>query len=122
MDGETSQTFTPATSGEYAVIVNQGSCTSISECESILIVDLDEPINRSIKLFPNPVQDVLLVETDAERLGSVYSIFDCSGKKVSSGSIETTNAVVRLNNLPNGVYMIKFESLKEVVSIRFVKN
>jgi Fe-S-cluster-containing hydrogenase component 2 len=120
--GEEGQSFTPTVSGEYSVSIDQGLCYEFSECVNIVIVGLDEPINNGVKLFPNPVEDFLIIEVDAKRLGSVFSIYNSAGKKVSSGEIETTNSTVRLDDLPNGVYVIKLESPEEVISLRFVKS
>ncbi len=119
---QTNQMFAPTASGEYAVVVNQGNCVDTSDCINVLIVGLEEPINHSIKVFPNPVREFVLIETDTKMIGSIYTIYDTGAKKVSSGRIETTDTIVRLNGLPNGLYMIKLESSEEVVTIKFIKS
>jgi hypothetical protein len=56
-------------------------------------------------VFPNPAQNIINVKADAKLLGSVYSIYDNTGKIVLTGKINSTNAIIELDNLSGGIYL-----------------
>jgi NAD-dependent dihydropyrimidine dehydrogenase PreA subunit len=120
--GATGVTFTPSVSGDYAVMVTQGSCVETSECENITIVGLDKPIRRDVTIFPNPVKDLINMETDANILGATFRIYDTQGMEVATGRIATNTPEVRIGDLPDGIYLMKIESDDEILSVRFVKS
>jgi NAD-dependent dihydropyrimidine dehydrogenase PreA subunit len=122
IEGETSPIFTPTVNGDYAVIIMQGSCADTSDCVNILLVDWDEPIQQSSKIFPNPVQDFLIIETDLKMSGAIYRIYDPSGQQISKGKIETTNTKIDTSDLPYGAYLIQLESQHGILSKQFIKS
>ena len=122
IEGETSSFFTPSESGNYAVIIHQGSCVDTSECESIIIVGLEGRNNSAVKVFPNPAHNLLIMETESKMVGSIYTIYGSDAKKVASGKIETRNTIIPLKGLANGMYTIKIESQEEDLSIQFIKS
>lgn len=66
-----------------------------------------------IKLYPNPVKDILHV---SNAVSDEYKIFDMGGKLINSGKLERGS--VNVSNLVRGAYMIQIgESTK-----RFIKN
>lgn len=122
LEGETNPTFNPAVTGDYAVIVTQGDCESTSDCVNMVIVGVDEPLKGSIKLFPNPVEDFIILEVDSELLGATFSIYDFNGAEVFFGRINTLKSTVALNSFANAVYMIKVKTPTGVISKRFIKS
>ncbi|ASK29143.1 secretion protein [Chryseobacterium sp. T16E-39] len=70
-----------------------------------------DPISE-IKLFPNPVKDVLNISgTTSEE----YKIFDMSGKVISSGKLDRGS--VNVNHLVKGTYMIQIGQITK----KFIK-
>jgi NAD-dependent dihydropyrimidine dehydrogenase PreA subunit len=120
--GQTEPLFSPTISGEYAVVVNQGNCVDTSECVTISIVGSVDRLRPRLEVFPNPVQDNLIVKTDPTMVGAVFSIYDSEGRKVSSGRLQARYTAVSLNDLPSGMYTLQVEWQKEVITIRLVKS
>jgi hypothetical protein len=71
-------------------------------------VNINEQTNmNNIKIYPNPVSDKLMV--DSEELEGIYSfkIYDIEGKQVVEQQLNSTHNVVNVNHLPNGIYHYK---------------
>lgn len=66
-----------------------------------------------IKLYPNPVRDILNVSNTASE---DYKIFDMGGKLINSGKLQRGS--VNASNLIKGAYMIQIGE----ISKRFIKN
>lgn len=57
------------------------------------------------KIFPNPVKNLVNVQAEAELFGTVYTIYNSTGKLVLTGKIETENTLLDFSNLPGGIYI-----------------
>lgn len=79
---------------------------------------------RKIIFYPNPVKNAITVK-HPKRTAAAFSIYDLSGKlvryvKANSGSSQT---ILYLNNLPDGMYIVKWNSNNEQLSrIIFKQN
>ena len=78
----------------------------------------NEILNNSLKLYPNPVTNILTIESKNVAISKVeiYSILGEKIKEINSnfGSIAT-------DNLPNGMYLIKIYSEKGMVMKKTIK-
>ena len=61
--------------------------------------------NKTIKLFPNPVSNILNVEM--ENAGNDYTIFSLDGKVIQTGALN--NKQILIENLNSGVYILQIE-------------
>jgi uncharacterized delta-60 repeat protein len=98
--------------------------TSSAGCDSTLtiIVNLDytglSEMESSFRIYPNPAHDFIRLEA----LGMTqqeYSIVDFQGRSVRSGIIGSTNMVVGIGDLQDGIYYIEVPSLG--IRTRFMK-
>jgi hypothetical protein len=62
VNGETGQSFTASSNGNYAVEVTMGNCSEISQCHEINSVSLNENTMNLIRLFPNPATSTLNID------------------------------------------------------------
>jgi hypothetical protein len=92
--------------------------TSFSEdCATFLGVD-DEILNEGLKIYPNPVSDILSVESKLPlKKIEIYSILGQRVKEINSGfsSIST-------NNFSRGIFLIKIYSEKGVTVRKLIKQ
>jgi hypothetical protein len=79
------------------------------------IVEISE---KNISVFPNPANDILYINGLSQN--TKVSIFDIFGKMVFSKQI--TNNQIDLNSFQSGVYSIKMENSKGIVTRKFVKK
>jgi hypothetical protein len=70
---------------------------------------VDNPLESALKIYPNPVNDLLVVETE-ENFGGVIQLFDLNGRlllqKTMSSNIETLD----MSNHPGGIYFVQFKT------------
>ncbi len=103
------------TIGEVATETFISSTHTVSQGfhQGNLLVDRineDFPTDFSIKVYPNPVSDILLIETDAENLE--YRIIDIDGRVRLNGNIISENQQIDFTGLPTGTYFFQVEKHK----------
>ena len=76
----------------------------------------DELNKKEIKIYPNPIQDVLSVQTN-EKINSV-EIFDLTGKSILKSSEKTINT----QTLAKGVYIVKVKTDNQEISQKIIKK
>jgi hypothetical protein len=67
-------------------------------------------INETVKennflVYPNPAENKINVKVEATLLGSVYTVYDNTGKSVLSGKINSENTIIELGDLSAGIYL-----------------
>jgi len=105
--GETAQSFTPAQSGNYAVVVYQNGCFEMSDCFQVTITSFKE--NKEIyqlSVFPNPSEGMFRVENTGES-ATPYEITDVAGRLVQIGFLQKGAGIINLQDLENGIYILK---------------
>jgi hypothetical protein len=106
INGEVGQSFTPtATIGNYAVIVTIGNCSETSDCTLIDRSSIEDIVENSISIYPNPVTDNLTI--DWEGAVTRIEITDTKGKLLY---VEEVSAVqshqMSTETYSKGVYFI----------------
>jgi hypothetical protein len=100
------------------------------ECWSATIQHVVTPTNISItvddngiRLFPNPVEDVLTLEVGNATPSMIYRIFDITGRLVTTGQVVQPQTRIDMQNFQQGAYILTVEySGMQVQSFRIVKN
>ncbi len=108
--GETNQSFTPTTSGNYAVRITYNNCVEVSACNTVNILGIDDvKALQKVSVYPNPVKNTLYID-----LGGLHEvdvkIFDVLGQVVFESSLlnEGTHEIRGLSSA--GVYFVKLTS------------
>jgi hypothetical protein len=70
------------------------------------LVDQDM-LNFNLKAYPNPVIDILLLETDEKQ--QRYQVINMQGEVVLIGNITAVLQEIDFTNLPNGVYLLSVD-------------
>jgi hypothetical protein len=79
---------------------------------------MEENTNTSFEFYPNPTTHQITINVEKQLLGSVYTIYDYTGKSILSGKILSEQSVIDLVDLSNGIYFINIgEHLKQTVKI-----
>ena len=58
----------------------------------------------ALKAYPNPVLDILIVETEKQDLN--YRLIDIYGKVLENGTIETSSFELDFTSYPSGIYFL----------------
>lgn len=97
---------------------NDGVCTNVS-LQVIGLKEMKEEI--SLNLFPNPVNNMLSIKTDA--FIAQIIIQDVAGRKVEQWELNKVNECeINLSNLESGIYFIEIETTKGIVVRKIIKQ
>jgi pectate lyase len=79
---------------------------------------------ETIRIFPNPAGDSLLVAHPLVRSGSRIIVYNTGGAEMLSTNcqLQTEQTALDLNGLPSGIYYVAFRNTKGVVSRPFIKE
>ncbi len=98
-----------------------GSCNSgISIIPAKL--DLESPAVYSVKLYPNPVSDVLNIKVTELEAGATVKVYDMAGMEVISQRLTETPQAVNVSNLKPGIYVITIINGTHVTREKFIKK
>ncbi|MBM3160574.1 MAG: T9SS type A sorting domain-containing protein [Bacteroidetes bacterium] len=106
----------------FRCIVSSGSCSDTSNV-AVLTVNNNVGINETIQdklfsVFPNPARSIINVKADGKLIGSVYSIYDNTGRVVLTGKLNSENSTIELCNLSGGIYMFSVgENMKQTFKV-----
>ncbi|WP_312921140.1 T9SS type A sorting domain-containing protein [Empedobacter brevis] len=76
----------------------------------------DELKKKEIKIYPNPVQDVLRIQT-TEKINFV-EFFDLTGKSI----LKSTEKTINTKGLTKGLYIVKVNTTSQEISQKIIKK
>lgn len=122
-----SYTFTSG--GSYTVtLIVTNACGSDTTTLTLNDVSLEESaLSRSLRLYPNPVEDILSIELNVEGQNDVtIRLMDVSGKQVLSATKsmkeKEAKTTIDLSKLAKGVYMIEVSDGQQTAVRRLIKE
>ncbi|MBK9640785.1 MAG: T9SS type A sorting domain-containing protein [Saprospiraceae bacterium] len=121
--GATRQSLVPLTNGTYYVIVSANGCSSdTSNKIQVILSDVkNDAATDLIKVFPNPVDDVLTLET-SEALGAIpFQITNSLGQPIYEG-ILNVRIQISTKEFPAGLYTITFSKEKLMLVKNLIKE
>jgi hypothetical protein len=105
--GATSQNFTPAFNGNYAVELTQNGCVDTSACVNILSVDESEiSFGSDFTVYPNPTSGSFTVDAGQHSENMIVEIRDLQGRMILTESYAQTQQVTFNLEAPAGVYIL----------------
>lgn len=79
-------------------------------------------VGQELKLYPNPAQSTLTLESAASLLGSNLTFFDYSGKEFMTIRIQSVKQTIDVTSFPKGNYWMVASSTLGTVTRTFVKD
>lgn len=105
--GATSQTFTPAASGNYAVSVTENGCTDTSSCYNIIATGIfSNNAHGGVVVYPNPAGELLVIEQHVVIQNRPFEITDITGRIILKGVLTGNRILIDLSKNKNGVYLL----------------
>jgi hypothetical protein len=130
ISGQTNQEFYILSTGDYAVIITEGSCIDTSACTYGIatgINKLSEEVT-ALSAFPNPASDHLTLSFNITK-GTTLSYYLTNvfgqvftGSQISSFNSGENTITINLQNIPDGFYFVKISNGKQEITERFVKS
>ena len=74
----------------------------------------------SVVIYPNPVKDIINIETPVDLTSRIATVFDITGKKVLNKKL--VNNTLDVSNLASGSYVLRLESNGKSISKKFIKE
>lgn len=104
--------FPGSNNGGWAPMVNcvftAGGTFLTGSCDSARYIGNQEFIQQTLKFYPNPIRFAFVFES--EYGNGVLKLFDLNGKAVLLKEIELKKQNIEIHHLPNGLYILQFES------------
>ncbi|MCX6226115.1 MAG: T9SS type A sorting domain-containing protein [Bacteroidia bacterium] len=123
IEGATSRIYTITASDDYYVVVTIDGCSSDpSETLSLILngTDTKNWLSRMM-IYPNPATGQLEIEASGSSEPVIFRILNSLGQSLYQ-SILVNHAVIDLSDFPPGIYLIKFETGKEISVRKFLKE
>jgi len=96
--------------------LTQAEITDLYTSSSVGINEVSQ--SNLFSVYPNPAKSQINVKADAKLLGSIYTVYDNTGKLVLSGKIISENTTIELGNLSGGIYLFSVgENLKQTFKV-----
>ncbi len=123
IDGETNQSFTTITNGNFAVEVTKNGCTDTSACIAVNNVGIMETsFYRSIRVSPNPSNGSYKLDLGKKNDKVHVAISDLSGKTIKQLTFRDTEFFEINIKEPSGIYFLTIVSGNEKAIIRLIKK
>jgi hypothetical protein len=121
--GETNQSFTATSDGDYAVIVTENGCTDTSACITLTGVGITEKgFEDQLSVYPNPTQGAFTVDLGNTFYKITISITDMVGKLIHKENFYEKKLLSLSLEQPPGVYFMRIEVGTKQALIRLVKQ
>ncbi len=120
--GETNQTFIATTSGNYAVVVDNGTCSDTSDCVNVIISNINNIANSDIKIYPNPASKQLNIVIDNSQKVKLISMVNILGEKVLTlNNIQKQNKI-DVSVFTPGTYFISIVETEKTITKKLIIN
>lgn len=121
--GATDQVFTPTIAGNYACIVDNGTCSVITNCVASSVGIDETQSDLDWTLYPNPTEGNLNIN-----LGKIYSkidvsVYDMFGKKIAVKEVYN-NSLLEIEILgASGMYTVEIKTTDgDIARVKVMKN
>jgi hypothetical protein len=108
--------LTLSANGKFYCVIEGKSCKNQTDCFEFIYTGTEDNLENLIKVYPNPVNDMLYIDTESE--GADIVILDLMGRAL----MHTKEKSLSVKELTNGMYMIRIKSKETEVVRRFVKS
>ncbi len=111
IEGATGPEFEVSTSGSYAVVILEGTCSDTSACMQVEITSVDQGLpDGQIRIYPNPVNDVLYMENEGEPAPVQLELSDMDGKRITlAGFAGQAKTSLNFSDIAPGMYILAIE-------------
>ncbi len=107
-------------SGEIDEITNPAINTTHTIPEGSAPLSVEDETLGNVVLYPNPVEDILIIQTSGDLTEKIATVFDITGKRVYNQKL--LNNELNVSSLQNGVYFLRIESNGKRLIKKFVKK
>jgi hypothetical protein len=118
----TSQTYVPLVNGNYAVVVSEELCTTISSCFLFTTTQLDEGFRSGISVSPNPTTGDIIVRLAGPMPRVTVEVTDVTGRSVLVKEFNNVQHMPISLTGPTGVYQLKVFNDDTMQAFKLLKH
>ncbi|MGB0881844.1 MAG: T9SS type A sorting domain-containing protein [Vicingaceae bacterium] len=121
--GETNQFYIVSNSGNYGVVVTNGSCADTSACVQVILSGIERYKGQSrISVYPNPTNGNTYISLDGIN-DSEISILDLKGKVLYyKNNVNSEKVELPTVDFAKGIYLVKIKNNKLNQVIKLIKQ
>jgi hypothetical protein len=121
--GAEDQTYTAMSDGNYAVVITDGNCSATSDCVNVIINGVTEVKELGVSFYPNPMENILTIDTKETVQEVRFSIVTVSGQVVFSKNYTSGNQFkLDVSNLSAGMYILNVQTEENSASMQIIKQ
>jgi hypothetical protein len=125
IEGATSSVLIPEQSGDYSVKVTQGSCFT-TDAMNYVITGLEEMAGLRIRIYPNPVPEMLTVDAPVESEVRDVTIFNSFGARLGSVKLNGQSGRIHgeydMRPVASGIYYVRVISAGGIGVVKIIKE
>lgn len=111
ISGATSQSYTPNSTGSYAVVITENGCTDTSACTDVVLGVGAHANETGLTVYPNPSDGSFILDLGSSLNSVSVTVVNSSGHLVSRLKYQGVSRLpITLKDRPAGVYFIHMES------------
>lgn len=86
------------------------------------VTGIENQLLSDIKLYPNPVEDILDLQIPLNMVGSDLKIYNAQGQLVFMKALDTANVKCSLSHLSSGQYQLQISYQEQTYSFKILKE
>jgi len=120
---ETTNNLTITQTGDYTVIVtNNLNCSQTSDPLNVTIIGIDESINSSFNIFPNPFHEIFELNFTKAISGKIH-VYNSNGKLIYAETIQQeSKSIIDSKNWQTGLYLVVIKSQSGASYKKIIKS
>jgi hypothetical protein len=119
--GAISQFYVAQQNGNYTVTVTDGTgCSNTSNTITVNTVGISEITTQLIQVYPNPVNNDLLIST-TDNMSNVV-LYNALGAEIFNAEVNTNRTHVDMSGFERGVYYVKVNTQTNSVITKIIKQ
>jgi len=123
ISGETNQSYTVTTTGNYAVEVTMGNCIEASTCENVIISGIEKQYAlNDISIYPNPTNSAFTINVSSLKEGTIITVYNSVGQEIIRQPLINKETIFDLSNQNKGIYFIKLQNGDVITTKRILKQ
>jgi hypothetical protein len=123
IDGENIQNFIATNNGSFAVEISVNGCVDTSACVNVTSVDIvDLYPEHVVKIYPNPAQELMVVEFSNPTANVLIELMDVSGRKLFSKRYDHHQLLEIPLNVAKGMYFLRINSDEKISLHSIIKQ
>jgi hypothetical protein len=123
VDGANDRIFSPTTTGNYSVILNQNLCTDTSDCNLIEVLSVRSTNQNSLlKVYPNPTTGLLNLHFSKFEKQVFVEVFDATGSLVQNRTYYNSQHIQLNLHAKPGMYTVKLSTTETTHLIKIIKR